>query len=50
MRLGDTQTRTFIAGIVTANVNGATVEIESRGGPGARDRFVVTVGRSVRLL
>jgi Chaperone of endosialidase len=31
MRLGDTQTRTFIAGIVTANVSGATVEIDGNG-------------------
>src|SRR5262249_21417172 len=31
MRLGKAQVRTFIAGIVSANVNGATVEIDSNG-------------------
>src|SRR5262245_34459213 len=31
MRLGDTQTRTFIVGITTANVNGATVEVDANG-------------------
>jgi hypothetical protein len=32
MRLGDTQTRTFIVGIATTNVNGATVEINTTTG------------------
>ena len=32
MRLGDTQTRTFIVGIATANVGGATVEIDTTTG------------------
>jgi hypothetical protein len=37
MRLGDTQTRTFIAGIVSANVNGATVEIDANGQLGIKN-------------
>src|SRR5262245_24770939 len=32
MRLGDTQTRTFIAGIISANVNGTTVEVDTATG------------------
>jgi len=31
MRLGDTQTRTFIAGIVTAGVSAATVQVDANG-------------------
>ncbi len=31
MRLGSTQTKTFIAGVVTAGVSGATVEIDANG-------------------
>jgi hypothetical protein len=31
MRLGDSQTRTFIAGIVTAGVSGATVQVDANG-------------------
>jgi hypothetical protein len=37
MRLGDTQARTFIAGIVTANVKGATVEINANGQLGIKN-------------
>ena len=37
MRLGGIQTRTFIAGIVTANVNGATVEIDANGQLGIKN-------------
>jgi hypothetical protein len=37
MRLGDSQERTFIAGIVTADVNGATVEIDANGQLGIKN-------------
>jgi len=37
MRLGDSQERTFIAGIVTADVNGATVEVDANGQLGIKN-------------